>query len=77
LLVPIDMEGRYSIRTDEGTGRVLHVRVLDALGRDLRHRAMGGSPQVLDLSMRAAGTYIAVITTEHGTWVRRVALAGR
>ncbi len=69
-LVPVDMEGRFSILPDSRAGRVLGVRVLDALGRLIVNeaRAVG----ILDLNARAPGAYSVVIVTEGGTWVRRV-----
>lgn len=68
-LVPMDEQGRYTIKMDPEDGRLLSVQVLDALGRTVDHSQR--QLAVVDLTARANGTYNVLIRTERGTWVRR------
>ena len=75
-LVPLDYDGRFSIVADERLGRVVQVRVLDAIGRELQGRGRADL-RTVDLNGRQAGAYSVVITMDQGTWVRRLVLSGR
>ena len=71
-LVPLDNLGRFTVQGADGTGRITGVRIMDASGRTISERAWSGTHQVVDLSANAAGTYLVMILTDAGTWVRRV-----
>lgn len=72
LVMPADMEGRYIIRADERLGRLLEVRVFDAVGRAIRPRMGQRDLHQLDLSAQPPGTYLVHITMEKGMWTRPV-----
>ena len=68
----LDGEGRYRVVPTEAHGHLLNVQVLDTRGRVIRAQAGTGDRSLIDLGAQAAGTYLATITTQHGTWTYRI-----
>ncbi|MBX2980031.1 MAG: hypothetical protein KF905_12105 [Flavobacteriales bacterium] len=70
-LIPQNEHGLYQIQLEDSHGRLLEVRVVDALGRMVPNAR--GQRHTVDLRQSANGAYNVVIITDRGTWVRRAA----
>jgi hypothetical protein len=71
-VLPLDMHGRYIVRSGSEKGVLRSVVVSDAMGR-LTAMVRGASNSAeVDLSLRTSGAYVISITTDEGTWSQRV-----
>ena len=72
-VLALDQQGGYVVQASAGSGKLLGVRVLDPLGRELENERAGAVNEFrLDLGDRSAGTYLVLVIAEHGSWCRRV-----
>lgn len=72
-LLALDQQGHYRVQASNATGGLVGLRVLDAMGRSIEERQLGGAFETeIDLRQRSTGAYAVVMITQHGTWCRRV-----
>ncbi len=72
-LLTMEMSGLYLVQASASTGRLLNLRVLDACGRLVNEADPGRAMEAqVDLRQHSAGTYMVLMTTEKGTWCRRL-----